>query len=208
MREVRNLKVIQYRSARVTTALAPDAKRFRRRMLAQLVASAVLLVLAQAAWASEIKLFSANVFTGVLDAFVGEFERSSGYKVAIVYGTAGNISGRVQSGEAGDVAIVTRPMIDQLEKNGKIAAGTTRDIARSTVAVVVRSGASRPDISTIDTFKSALLAAGSISYPDPTRGGATGVLFTGVLKRLSLAETVASKTKFPPPGHFAIELVA
>ena len=130
MREVRNLKVIQYRSARVTTALAPDAKRFRRRMLAQLVASAVLLVLAQAAWASEIKLFSANVFTGVLDAFVGEFERSSGYKVAIVYGTAGNISGRVQSGEAGDVAIVTRPMIDQLEKNGKIAAGTTRDIAR------------------------------------------------------------------------------
>ena len=200
--------MIQCRSACITRALAPDVRRFRWRMLAQLVASAVLLALAQAASASEIKLLSANVFTGVLDGFVGEFERSSGHKVVIVYGTAGNIRDRVQSGEAGDVAIVTRPMMDQLEKNGKIAAGTTRDLARSTVAVVVRSGASRPDISTIDTFRSALLAASSISYPDPARGGATGVLFTGVLKRLSLAETVAPKTKFPPPGHFAVELVA
>jgi molybdate transport system substrate-binding protein len=177
-------------------------------MLTQLVASAMLLAIAHAASASEIKLLSADVFTGVLDSFVGEFERSSGHKVVIVYGTAGNIRGRVESDEPGDVAIVTRPMIDQLERTGKIATGTTRDLAHSTVAVVVRSGASRPDISTIDTFRNALLAASSISYPDPARGGATGVLFTGILKRLSLAETVAPKTKFPPPGHFAVELVA
>ena len=200
--------MIQCRSARITRALAPDITRFRWRMFAQLVASAVFFVLAQAASASEIKLLSANVLTGVLDGFVAEFERSSGHKVVIVYGTAGNIRGRVQAGEVGDVAIVTRPMMDQLEMDGKIAAGTTRDLARSTVAVVVRRGASRPDISTIDTFRSVLLAASSISYPDPARGGATGVLFTGVLKRLSLAETVAPKTKFPPPGHFAVELVA
>ena len=138
--------MIQGRSTRITRALAPDLRHFRWTILAQLVASAMLSALAQAASASEIKLLSANVFTGVLDGLVREFERSSGHKVAIVYGTAGNIRGRVQSGDPGEVAIVTRPMMDQLERSGKIAAGTTRDLARSTVAVVVRSGASRPDI--------------------------------------------------------------
>ena len=200
--------MIQRWSARIAWALAPNARRIQWVMLGQLVASAILLAVVQGAAASEVRLLSANVFTGVLDGFVAEFERSSGHKVVIVYGTAGNIRGRVQSGEPGDLAIVTRPMMDQLEKSGKIAAGTTRDIARSTVAIVVRAGSTKPDISSIEAFRGALLAASSVSYPDPARGGATGVLFTGILKRLSLTEAVAPKTKFPPPGHFAVELVA
>ena len=197
-----------YWLVRIAWTLAPEARSIRSMLVAHLVASAMLLAIMQAASASEIKLLSANVFAGVLDGFVSEFERSSGHKVVIVYGTAGNIKSRVQSGEPGDVAIVTRPMMDELQKSGKIAPGTTRDIARSTVGLVVRSGATKPDIGTIDAFRRALLMASSISYPDPARGGATGVLFTGILKRLNLTDAVAPKTKFPPPGHFAVELVA
>lgn len=188
--------------------LLPTAARARRAILGRLVASVLLAAFAQDALASEIRLLSANVFTGVLDEFVKDFERSSGHKVTIAYGTAGNIKGRVQSGEPGDVAIITRPMMEELERSGKIRAGTTRDIARSAVALIVRSGAGKPDIATIDAFRRVLLAAGSVSYPDPSRGGATGVLSRDILKRLGLTDAMAAKTRFPPPGHFAVELVA
>jgi molybdate transport system substrate-binding protein len=159
-------------------------------------------------YSAEIKILSANVFTGVLDGLINDFERSSGHKVIIIYATAGNIRNRVQSDEFGDVTIVTRPMMDELEKNGKVVRGTSVNIARSAVAVVVRSGAPKPNISSIDALKRSLLAAKSVSYPDPTRGGATGVLFTGILERLGLTAEIKPKTKFPPPGHFAVELVS
>jgi molybdate transport system substrate-binding protein len=157
---------------------------------------------------AEIKVLSANVFSGVLDSHFQDFQRSSGHKVVFDYGTAGNIKNRVQSGEIGDVAIVTRPLMDDLEKSGKIVRGSAVNLARSTVALVVRSGAAKPDISSIEAFKRVMLAASSISYPDPTRGGATGILFTGILERLNIAAEAKPKTKFPPPGHFAVELVA
>jgi molybdate transport system substrate-binding protein len=159
-------------------------------------------------FSAEIKILSANVFTGVLNSQFHDFERISGHKVAFDYDTAGNIRNRVQSGELGDVAIVTRPQIDELEKNGKIDRGSTVNIARSAVALVVRRGAAKPDVGTIDAFKRALLTANSVSYADPARGGATGVLVTDILQRLDLAAEVKPKTKFPPSGHFAVELVS
>jgi len=179
---------------------------FRSALFAGLCAVAALIP--EISHAAEIKVLSANVFTGVLDGLIGDFERSSGHKVTIVYATAGVVKSRVQSGEAGDVAIASKPMLAELERNGKIASGTTADLARSGVALVVRSGAGKPDISTSDAFKHSLLAAHSISYPNPTRGGATGVLVTKILERLNLATDMKSKTKFPPQGHFAVELVA
>jgi len=68
------------------------------------------IMLPQVSRSSEIKLLSANVFTGVLDGPINDFERSTGHKVDILYGTAGSIQGRGQSGEPGDVTIVTKPM--------------------------------------------------------------------------------------------------
>ncbi len=179
-----------------------------RRLITVAVLAASLVLAFDVSYAVEIKVLSANVFTGVLDQPFRDFERSSGHKIVFDYGTAGNIKIRVQSGEIGDVAIVTAPLMDELEKSGKIVRGTRAILARSTVAVVVRSGAPKPDISSAEAFKRALLTASSISYPDPSRGGATGILFTGVLERLGVVAEIKLKTKFPPPGHFAVELVA
>jgi molybdate transport system substrate-binding protein len=72
----------------------------------------------------------------------------------------------------------------------------------------VRNDAAKPDISSIDAFVHVLSTAKTISYPDPARGGATGILFSKILKRLNLTAEIGSKTKFPPVGHFAVELVA
>jgi len=167
-----------------------------------------IFVASHATSAAEVRVLSANVFTGVLDSAFGDFERASGYKVIFEYITAGKVRERVQAGEAGDVAIATRVMLDDLEKSQKIAEGTVVTLARSAVAFVVRKGANKPDVSSVSAFRQALLAGDSISYPDPGRGGATGILFTGIIKNLDLAAEMKAKTRFPPPGHFAVELVA
>ena len=173
-----------------------------------LIALAYLGLLGNLANAGEIKVLSANVFTGVLDDHFHAYERSSGNKIVFEYATAGKVGDRIQSGEQADVAISTKPIIDQLEAAGKIARGTSVELARSAVALVVRKGAAKPDISSLDAFKSALKSAHSVSYPDPARGGATGVLVTHNLDRLGLTDEIKPKTVFPKPGHFAVELVA
>jgi molybdate transport system substrate-binding protein len=180
----------------------------RRVVLACGIALVGLCTQSPAGAAAELALLSANVFTGVLDDIVRSFEGSTGHKVILSYATAGTIRDRIRSGEPGDVAILTRPMLDQLEGEGRIASGTSKTFARSHVAVVVRAGAPRPEIGSVDSFRRALVGARSVSYPDPNRGGATGVLFTAVIARLNIEDELKEKTIFPPAGHFAVELVA
>jgi molybdate transport system substrate-binding protein len=179
-----------------------------RPRLVQFIAGVIVFAAVHGAAASELRLLSANVFTGVLDPMFGEFERSSGHTVSVLYETAGKIKGRVESGVQGDVVIVTRPLMEELEKKDEVVSSTVRDMARSQVALVVRRGAARPDVGTVAAFRRALVDAKSISYPDPTRGGATGVLVTAILKRLDVSADIAPKTRFPAVGHFAVELVA
>jgi molybdate transport system substrate-binding protein len=184
----------------------------RKRSLRASIFAGVLAVVAGlpigAADAAEIKVLSANVFTGVLDELAGNFERATGHKVTIVYATAGAIRKRVEAGEPGDVTILPRPMMEDVLRQSRISPGSTVDLARSAVGVAVRTGAPRPDIASVDAFKRSMLAAKSISYPDPGRGGATGVLFTRVLGQLGLTDEMKAKTRFPPVGHFAVEVVA
>jgi len=138
-----------------------------------------------AAYADEIRLLSANVFTGVLDEPIAGYERSAGQTVAIVYATAGAIRNRLRDGEAADVTILPRPMLGELQRAGKIAPDII-DLARSAVGVAVRAGSARPDISSVEALKNSLLAANSISYADPARGGATGILVTRMFERIGL----------------------
>lgn len=167
------------------------------------------IILAEAgADAAEIKVLSANVFTGVIDGLFVEFEHQSGHKVSFIYGTAGAIKTRIQAGEFADMAILPRPMLDELMAQGKIAPGKIVNLARSAVAVAVRAGAAKPDVGTVDAFRRSLSAAKSITYADPAGGGATGVLITHIFERLGLTADMKAKTKFPPKGQFGAELVA
>lgn len=166
-----------------------------------------LLSMACPANAAEIKVLSANVFTGVMDELAGAFERAAGHKVVIVYGTAGAIRNRVQAGEFADVTILPRPMMDGLGQQARAVPGSIVDLAHSAVGVAVRAGKPKPGIGSVDAFKRSLLAAKSISYPDPARGGAMGVLVTRVLERLGLTEVMKARTRFPPGDQFAVELV-
>src|SRR3989440_7277388 len=122
--------------------------------------------------AAEIRLLCAVALQPGMVALIPDFEKSSGHKVAITYGTAGAVANRVQKGEAADIVISSVPLIDQLQAQGKVVAGSRVNIAKVGVGVFVRKGAAKLDISSADAFKRSMLAARSIAYPDPAGGGA------------------------------------
>jgi molybdate transport system substrate-binding protein len=157
------------------------------------------ITLGTTARAAEIKLLCAVALHPAIDTLIPDFERSSGHKVAVAYGTAGAVADLVQKGEAADIVISSVPMIDRLQAQDKVA---TRDgviIAKVGVGAFVRKGAAKPDLSSADAFKRSMVAARSIAYPDPAGGGASGIYVASLLERLGIAGEMKPKTKLLPP---------
>ena len=145
--------------------------------------------------AAEIKVLSAAVMKPVFVELAGSFEQTSGHKLTISYLPAGAARSRIEAGEEFDVAVLQRPTAEELAQRGKIDRHSLKTLARSGLAVAVRRGMRKPDIGTIETFKQALLAAKSVSYPDPSQGHAAGVLFRQILDRLGIADQINAKAK-------------
>ena len=158
-----------------------------------------LLVLGIKAEAAELKVLSAPAMQTVMEDLGPKFERATGHTLAISFATGGATVKRAQDDETADVVITLGQGIDTLVKDGKVPAGNVAVLARSGIVVVVRKGASKPDISSPDALKRTLLAAKSISYVDPASGGASGIHFAKVLDRLGIANEMKSKTIFPNP---------
>jgi molybdate transport system substrate-binding protein len=144
-----------------------------------------------------------------MTSIVPEFERKSGHKVRIDFGTPGNMRDRLLQGEAADVAVAIAAILPDLEKAGKIAAGTPSEFAASYVGVVVRAGAPKLDVSAPDGLKRAILAAKTVALSDPKAGTQLGVTFIGAADRLGFGADLRSRTKLiPGPGSDVAEAVA
>ncbi len=185
-----------------------------RDTMKQLIMGATVLLslglsgLAGGAGAAEIKVLSTGNMATILADLTGEFERMTGHKLVIEYGSTTRMRDRVQAGEAADLTINERPVLEALLKQGRIAADPIVDIARSPLGVGVRAGAPKPDISTVEAFKRTLLAAESIAHPDPSGGAQDGVYFVGLIMRLGIAEELKPKIKITQGGDAAAQLVA
>lgn len=149
---------------------------------------------AAATGAAEIKIVSAAALKEVLDDLGPKFERASGHKLAVSFATQGEIVKMLKAGESADVVLIQRQNADALVKEGKAAAGNVNPLARSHVVLVVRKGAPKPDISSPEALKRALLAAKSVSYTDPALGGASSAHFVKVLERLGIEKEMKAKT--------------
>ena len=114
---------------------------------------------------------------------------------------------RIEGGETADVLILTQAGIDTMRKEGKVVRGSEVTLASSGVAIAIKAGAPKPDISTPAALKQTLLNAKSISYSDPAAGGASGVYFAKLLERMGIAEEMKAKTKYPPPGGNSANLL-
>ena len=180
------------------------------RTITSAAALAVGIFLLGEAAAAELKVLTAAVMKPVLTELADDFQQTTGHKLAITYAPAGAAKSRIEAGEYFDVAIVQRPAAEELARQGRINPRGMTTLARSGLAVAIRKGMPRPDISTIEAFRKALLDAKSISYPDPAEGHAAGAHFARVIDRLGIAEQVSAKAKLQkrafsesPPGDYA-----
>jgi molybdate transport system substrate-binding protein len=165
--------------------------------VAFIVQAALTILLSQGitANAGEIKGLSTHAVLEVLSEFGPQFERSTGHKLSFSYDPANIIKRQIEGGSAFDIAIVTRGVIDDLTKQGKIAADSRTDIGRSGLGVAVREGAPKPDISTVDGFRHALLSTKSLIR---STEGTSGIYFEKLLERLGIADEMRSKIKLGP----------
>jgi molybdate transport system substrate-binding protein len=165
------------------------------------LSSATLLVaLSSPACADEIRLLSAAAMQSAFKEVAGEFERSSGHKLVIAYGTIGAVNQRVLAGETADVVIGSTLIMPGLVKEGKIRSESLVTVCKTGIGLVVRAGAPKLPMSSVEDFKQAVLAARVLVYADPVRGGAAGVHVGRVLQELGLADRLKSSIKLGAGG--------
>lgn len=161
------------------------------------------------AQSADLKVISAVGVQSIMEDIRPKFELATGHKLAMVYEPLGLALKRVQGGETADVILLPRQGIDSLVRDGRASAGNVTDIARSSMGLAVRVGAPKPDISSVESFKSAMLAAKSINISDPARGGVATPHILKVFERLGIAEEMKSKlviAKIPGAAGVAREV--
>lgn len=154
--------------------------------------------------AADIKILSTRAVKTILDKIGPQFERDSGHGLEVWSDIALNNVRRVMAGEPFDLLIASPGQIDDLIKTGKIRAETRTALVRSGIGVEVRTGAPKPDISTLDGFKTALLNAKSVGY---LKEGQSGVYLHGLFERMGIAEALGPKA-IRPGTDVVSELVA
>ena len=161
-----------------------------QRVLAAIVGLAWPLFMGQAQ-AAEIKVLASTAVKTTLEELGPQFEKATGNKVDLEFAPAAVLKVKIDQGTAFDVAILTAPVIDALAGEGKI--DTTRTaISHSGIGVAIHKGAAKPDISTTEAFKRALLNARSVGF---TAAGATGAYLKSLFEKLGIADELKSKLK-------------
>jgi molybdate transport system substrate-binding protein len=147
-------------------------------------------------------------FSGPYEQLVTQFERTAGTQVKTGSGSSQGtgpqtIAAQLARGVPADVVILSREGLTELMKAGRIAAGSDRDLARTPIGAAVRTGAPKPDVSTVEAFKQAVLKARSVAVPSSTSGI---FLMEEVFPKLGIAGRV--NVKATPRGTGAAALVA
>jgi len=155
------------------------------------------------AHAAELKLLTTGAFKQVVLALVPDFEKQTGHKVVVANDTAGGVKARIEKGDDVDVAVATPGILKELAAAGKIQAGSETKLAQVGVGVMVKEGAAKPDIGSVEAFRQALLNAKSVAYIDPKSGGSSGIYVDKLLERLGIADQVRPKAKLKQGGYVA-----
>ncbi|MEO8676528.1 MAG: substrate-binding domain-containing protein [Casimicrobiaceae bacterium] len=154
---------------------------------------------ANSAVAADVQVLSAAAVKGPLVETAKVFELETKSRVSFDFATAGKVDSRVAAGERPDVVVNTRARIDaSMAKSGIL--GTVLDLGTVRIGIAVRAGAPKPDISTVEAFRAALVAAQSVAYTDPAAGGTAGSHFAALIDKLGIADVLASKRRLATDG--------
>jgi molybdate transport system substrate-binding protein len=159
------------------------------------------------AHADEITLIAPGGIRAPIQKMIPDFERKTGHTVKATFGSGNGTKQQVMKGEAFDVPIVQPPLAEVIA-TGHVIPDTETPLATVAVALAVRKGAPKPDISTPEALKKTLLAAKSVAFPDGARGAAAGVSFDQTLKTLGIAEQMEPKITRAQGGARSMEMLA
>ena len=154
-----------------------------------------------------IILLSGGAADGLVTALAPGFRTETGVGVQGTFGAVGAMREKLRAGEAADLVILTRPIVDELSEAGVVARDSVQDIGIVRTAIAVRAGDPVPRVATADELRAALLAADEIHFPDPALATA-GIHFAKVLDRLGIAEGVAQAVRTHPNGATAMRALA
>ena len=187
----------------------------KRRLLARGLAalSAATVFIASPAHAADLRVMISSGFFGVYAELGPAFERSTGHRLVTTRGPSMGdspeaIPTRLARGEAADVVIMDGGAADELVTSGLARAEGKTELARSMIGMVVRDGADRPDIASVDALRRTLLAAKTIAYSD---SGSGTYLSTVMFAKMGIADQLAGKTRKvrgPPSGEPVAAVVA
>ncbi len=177
------------------------------------IIGAAVLFMVRTACAADVQVMISSGFFGVYSELGPAFERASGHHLVTTRGPSMGdspeaIPARLARGESADVVILDGAAADELGKRGLVRADSKIELARSLIGMVVRAGAAKPDIGSVEALKSTLLAAKSIAYSD---SGSGTYLSTTLFKKLGVADEIASKSRKvrgPPSGEPVAAVVA
>jgi molybdate transport system substrate-binding protein len=183
------------------------------RLLTRWLLTLIALLLASAASAADVQVMISAGFYRVYSDLGPAFERTSGHRLVTTRGPSMGdspeaIPTRLARGEIADVVILDGGALDDLAKQGLVQAGSKVDLARSLIGMVVRAGAEKPDIGSVEALRGALLAAKSIAYSD---SGSGTYLSTTLFPKLGIADQItgkARKVRGPPSGEPVAAVVA
>src|SRR6476619_5642824 len=185
----------------------------KRRSLARWSCTIAALLMVQAASAADVHVMISAGFYGVYSELGPAFERASGHRLITTRGPSMGdspeaIPTRLARGEAADVVIMDGGAADELGKRGLVRADSKIKLARSLIGMVVRAGATKPDIGSVEALRSTLLATKSIAYSD---SGSGTYLSTTLFPKLGVADQIAGKSRKvrgPPSGEPVAQVVA
>ena len=149
---------------------------------------------------TEIKVLSTTAMKTVFEALADGFERATGNRLNVTLGPSLRLEKQLGDGEAADMAIVSASGARDLIASGKMVAAGVAEIAKSSIGVAVAKGAPKPDISSVESFKRAMLAAKSIACSKPVGGGQSGVHLAKVFEQLGITAQMQAKSKYGAGG--------
>jgi len=162
---------------------------------------------AQPAKGENVKIYAAAVAKTPLTAIAADYEKTTGNTVTLIFDTAGATEQRFRADPQAALLITTAPLIRNAESTGALKDGTSTLLGSTVAGVAVPPKSAKPDVSSPEKLKAALLAAKRIAVSDPARGATVGTHFMKVIEALGVKDEVLRKTTFANDGIETMRLV-
>jgi len=152
-----------------------------------------------------IRVLSTLALKGAVHGLAGRYQAAGGARIDADFAPTLALLDRLRAGEAADVVILTREGLDEVAREGRVAADSCMDLARSWVGIAVKAGEAHPDIATEAALREALLSARSVAY---SRLGASGILFAKLIEQLGISSEINARAVIIQQGFTAERLIA